>query len=558
MVVVNDRVGISVVRCQGSDTDGVPHRVLTVGVMCMVWLLLGWSAALATESAGQTDWSGGPDGTVVGPSWGRGFSASEGISWLAVPGQLTLSGEVLDTAVQYGISDSFFRPSSLDLADIDGDGDLDLVGAAFGAHQVRWWRNEGGSPPEWTPLTIETGFAAAASVRAADVDRDGSMDVVACAWTDGELVLLANDGQGVSWTRQSVATGLSECHWADVADLNGDGAPDLMAAAADPGMVAVWISDGGMPVAWTEQIIDDAFGGARSLVPADLDADGDQDLIGTALVDDDLSWWRNDGGEPLVWTRQILSDSLGGSHHADAWDMDLDGDLDIVAAGFGHPWLKLWRHNGEDPVGWTEEQIDGVIMTPLVVDAGDLDGDGDMDLVATSNNWNRVMWWENNGGPVETWEVFDVVRNFPNAWPVTTGDLDGDGRLEIVSGASAGSDVAWWRLADFVDQGVLESAVLEIAGNVVEITVGVDATIPVGTGVAVAFRIGSAPGEMGEWTPVEPGQPRTVLLRGPASLQYRVELSTVDPSVAPVVRSVDFAWSSELEVRAGGGGRVQP
>jgi hypothetical protein len=526
--------------------------------MCMVWLLLGWSAALATESAGQTDWSGGPDATVAGSVWGSGFSVSEGISWLAVPGQLTLSGEVLDTAVQHGISDSFSRPSSLDLADIDGDGDLDLVGAAFGAHQVWWWRNEGGSPPEWTPVTIETGFAAAASVRAADVDRDGSMDVVGCAWTDGELVFWANGGQGVSWTRQSVATGLSQCHWVDVADLNGDGAPDLTVAAADPGMVAVWISDGGMPVAWTEQIIDDAFGGARSLVPADLDADGDQDLIGTALVDDELSWWRNDGGEPLVWTRQILSDSLGGSHHADAWDMDLDGDLDIVAAGFGHPWLKLWRNDGGDPVGWVEEQIDGVIVTPLVVDAGDLDGDGDMDLVATSNNWNRVMWWENNGGPVETWEVSDVVRNFRNAWPVTTGDLDGDGRLEIVSGASGGSEVAWWRLADFVATGSLESAVLEIPDDVVELAAGIDATVPAGTEAILMVRIGAEPDEMGGWTPIEPGHPRTVLVRGPAFLQYRIELGTVDPRVAPVIRSVDFEWSPDLGVRRGGGGRVRP
>ncbi len=192
-------------------------------------------------------------------------------------------------------------------------------------------------------------FAAASSVRAADVDGDGMVDISGCAWTDGELVVWTNDGQGVSWTRQSVATGLSECHWIDVADLNGDGAADLMGAAADPGMVAVWLSDGGTPIAWTQQIIDGTYGGARSLVPADLDADGDVDLLGTALVDDNISWWRNDGGDPLVWTQEMLSDSLSGAHHADAWDMDLDGDLDIVAAGFGHPWLKLWRHDGGDP-----------------------------------------------------------------------------------------------------------------------------------------------------------------------------------------------------------------
>ncbi len=341
MVSLIGAVGSSV-RC----SQKTPGQEFLLKIFATALLSMTLPIMVAAETAGQSDWSDGPMGTTVSPSWDSGFGASDGISWLAIPGQMTLSGAVLETAVKHVISDSFVNPSSLDAADIDGDGDLDLVGAAFGGHEIRWWRNEGGSPPAWTPMTIETGFAAASTVRAADIDGDGTMDVAGCAWTDGELVVWANGGQGVSWTRQSVATGLSECHWVDVADLNGDGAADLLGAAADPGMVAVWISDGAMPIAWTRQTIDDAFAGARSLVPADLDADGDVDLLGTALVDDDISWWRNDGGEPIVWVREDLSGTFSGAHHADAWDMDLDGDLDIVGAGFGHPWLKLWRHDG--------------------------------------------------------------------------------------------------------------------------------------------------------------------------------------------------------------------
>lgn len=531
---------------------------MTLGFVFILLLAMATPIVVVAETAGQSDWSSGPKGMAVGPNWDSGFANSNGVSWLAVPGQLTLSGEVLETAAKHVISGDFIGPSSLDAADIDGDGDPDLVGAAFGGHQIRWWRNEGGSPPTWTPLIIETGFAAASSVRAADVDGDGTVDIAGCAWTDGELVVWYNDGQGVSWTRQSVATGLSGCHWVDVADLNGDGAADLLGAAADPGMVAVWLSDGGTPIAWTRQTIDDAFGGARSLVPADLDADGDFDLIGTALEDDEICWWRNDGGDPPVWTQEILSDSFGGAHHADAWDMDLDGDLDIVAAGFGHPWLKLWRHDGGDPIGWSEEQIDGVIMTPLVVDAGDLDGDGDMDVVATSNNWNRVMWWQNNGGPVETWSVSNLARDFPNAWPLVLADLDDDGRLDVVSGASAGTEVAWWRTTDFVATGILESTVLQIPGDVVELTANLDAAIPVHTEVVMAYRFGALPDELGAWVVIEPDQPLPVMTRGPTYFQYRVEINTGDPTVAPVIRNIGFEWSTELPVRHGSGGRRSP
>ena len=513
---------------------------------------------LGSGVATQTDWSHGPAEQEVAPVWDRSFKVSEGVSWLALPGQITLSGVVLDPPVKSVIAHNFVRPSSLDAADIDGDGDLDLVGAAIGGNQVRWWRNEGGQPPTWTSVIIEFGFAGASSVRAADVDGDGSVDVVGCAWADNEVAVWFNGGQGVSWTRQSVATEFTQCHWVDVADLDGDGDIDLLGAAADADTVAVWTNDGALPIAWTMHVIDAAYGGARSLVPADLDDDGDLDLLGTALDDDDVSWWRNDGGEPITWTRIIVSDSLAGAHHADAWDMDLDGDLDIVAAGFGHPWLKLWRNDGEDPIGWIEEDIGDAIVAPLVVDACDLDGDGDMDVAATSNNWDRVMWWKNNGGPPASWSAFNITTGFTNAWPLDTADIDGNGTLDIVSGASGAFEVAWWRMTDFVSSGVLESRVLTIPDHVIALECLLDAVVPPETDVAVAIRVGVFPDDLGAWVPIEPGRSHPVMVRRPVYLQYRMELTTMDATVAPIVREVSFEWTSELRSPRKPGGRVHP
>ncbi len=376
-------------------------------------LILGSISPTFAAIAIQTDWSGGVAGQQTVEAWERSFASSEGISWLAVPGQITLSGVPLETPEKHLVDDDFVRSSSLETVDLDGDGDLDLVGSAWVGNQIRWWRNEGGRPPVWTEMLIESGFAGASSVRAGDIDGDGTIDVAGCAWVDDEVVIWYNGGQGLSWTRQSVVTEFAQCHWVDLADLDGDGDLDLLGAAAEADTVAVWINDGGVPAAWTLQVIDDAFGGARSLVPADLDGDGDLDLLGTALEDDDLDWWRNDGGSPITWTRFVLTDSLKGSHHADAWDMDLDGDLDIVALGYGHPWLKLFWNDGGDPVSWREEDIGGVIVTPLVLGAGDLDGDGDMDVAATSDSWHRVLWWPNNGGPPGGWTASPVRAAIP-------------------------------------------------------------------------------------------------------------------------------------------------
>lgn len=513
---------------------------------------------LGSGMATQTDWSGGTGAQGVVPVWDRSFTASVGISWLAIPGQITLSGVVLDPPSKHTITNGFIRPSSLDAADLDGDGDLDLVGAAIGGNQVRWWRNEGGQPPVWTEMLIESGYSGASSVRAGDIDGDGSIDVVGCAWVENEVAVWYNGGQGVSWTRQSVASEFAQCHWVDLADLDDDGNLDLLGAAADADTVAVWINDGAVPVAWTMQPIDTSYGGARSLVPTDLDGDGDIDLLGTALEDDDISWWRNDGGVPISWTRMIVTDDLAGAHHADAWDMDLDGDLDIVAAGFGYPWLKLWRNDGGDPIGWIEEDIGDAILAPLVLGAGDLDGDGDMDVAATSNNWHRVMWWQNNGGPPESWPAFNITTGFTNAWPLATADLDGNGTLDVVSGASGGLEVAWWRMTDFVVSGVLESRILGIPDNVTALECFLDADKPSGTDVSVEVRIGAAPDDLGDWVSIEVGSPHSVMARGPIYFQYRVVLTTSDVSVAPVVREIAFQWTSELRSPRNPGGRVHP
>jgi len=521
-------------------------------------MVLAMVSVVTADVANQSDWSGGEVDTGTVSAWDGTFAEAEGISWLAVPGQITLSGVDLETATTHVIDDSMVASSSLDPVDMDGDGDLDLVGAAFDGSRIRWWRNEGGRPPMWTAVDIESAFAGGSSVRAGDIDGDGTMDVVGCAWVENEVVIWFNRGQGLSWTRQSVTTDFAQCHWVDLADLDGDGDLDLLGAAAEADTVAVWINDGGVPVELTMHIIDDSFDGARSLVPADLDGDGDFDLLGTALEDDDLSWWRNDGGEPIAWTRQIVTDDLAGSHHADAWDMDLDGDLDVLALGYGYPWLKVFWNDGGDPLIWRDEDIGDAVVTPLVLGAGDLDGDGDMDVAASSDAWNRVIRWENNGGPPADWSSASVVTQFPGPWPLAVADLDGNGALDVVAGAGGGNEVAWWRLTDFVAAGSITSRVLSIPGDVVALECDIDATAPPETGFSVAIRYGASPDDLGDWVSLEPGRRLTVMERSPVYLQYRVELGTTDSTVAPTVRAIEFRWTGDLPTRESPGRRITP
>ena len=79
--------------------------------------------------------------------------------------------------------------------------------------------------------------------------------------------------------------------------------------------------------------------------------------------------------------------------------------------------------------------------------AKDLDGDGDVDVVATS--WRapgRIAWFENQGDPKGCWTMHSLKDNWRSANMVIITDLNGDGRPDIAAGAERGSnEVRWWR-----------------------------------------------------------------------------------------------------------------
>jgi hypothetical protein len=75
-----------------------------------------------------------------------------------------------------------------------------------------------------------------------------------------------------------------------------DGGADVIGAAENDDDVTWWENDGGVPPAWTEQAVADGpFDGARSVYAADVDSDGDLDVLGAALYDNgvDFAWWEN-------------------------------------------------------------------------------------------------------------------------------------------------------------------------------------------------------------------------------------------------------------------------
>jgi hypothetical protein len=343
------------------------------------------------------------------------------------------------------IDDSFDYAFGVYAFDLDKDGDCDVLGAAEEGDFIAWWRNEGGNPINWTKFIIDDDFDGATSVFAVDIDGDLDVDVVGSAWHDNEIALWRNEGgDPPNWIKFTIRSGFDFAHEVYCHDLDLDGDLDILGASTDDNQIAWWRNDGGNPISWTEQIISNNFLGAKSARVADIDNDGLLDIIGTAILDDKIIWWRNLGGEPLVWEENIIVDGFDGAHRVESCDMDLDGDIDIVGAAYWDGEISWWSNDGGTPVTWKKQVIASNFKGACIGLPVDIDEDGDFDVVGTAQQANDVALFRNDGGNPFVWTKIIIDPLFWGAWPGFVSDIDGDDDVDILVGASFGDKLAWW------------------------------------------------------------------------------------------------------------------
>ena len=72
-------------------------------------------------------------------------------------------------------------------ADMDGDGDMDIVSASYSDDTIAWYENNGAADPSWSAANIATSADGATSVFVADMDNDGDMDIVSASFDDDAI-----------------------------------------------------------------------------------------------------------------------------------------------------------------------------------------------------------------------------------------------------------------------------------------------------------------------------------------------------------------------------------
>lgn len=292
------------------------------------------------------------------------------------------------------VDHAFTGARGIALADVDRDDHLDICATGFGA-EVVWWRNGGVPPLTWEKQVITSDFAGGHRLAIVDFEGDGDSDLVGAGAVCDDVRLWINSGDALpTWTEVLIAESFDGAVDVHAADIDADGRIDVAAVAYDGDELAWWRALGGSPPTWEEQSIATGFDGAHCVCIADIDDDGDGDVVAVAYFEHDVIFYRNDGGSPVLWTRIAIDTGYAWVSDVRVADLDGDGDRDVLASGYDAGRLTWWENGDGSGTQWVEHLIVDSYAGAWPIVPHDMDGDGDLDILSCASWGVSIDWFE--------------------------------------------------------------------------------------------------------------------------------------------------------------------
>ena len=404
--------------------EGRPNRTASSVALCAVVCL---AAAPAECESGGSGQPAAPDTTTVAPPQ-------------------TLYSDVTGTNLPTGLLNGLSMDAGV--ADLDGDGDLDIVIANEFRPNILLL-NDGAGRFSDGSSRLPAANRDSEDVGIADFDGDGDLDIVVVSEDDRTNELYFNDGTGRFTDEGARLPVEGTTNGVVVADVNGDGFPDFL--FANNGQDAVIINDGAGNFAdETAERLPRSADVTQDLELGDVDGDGDLDLI--VANEGANALYINDGtGRFSDESAARIPQRDGGeeTREADFGDVDGDGDLDLLFANVSafvagaDPRNRLLINNGNGFFAdETSSRLSAASVSSFDGDFADIDGDGDLDIVTANADVDlsvgriadsRSRAYLNDGNGVFT----DASEEVFGAGATGTGldlefaDFDGDGRPDF-------------------------------------------------------------------------------------------------------------------------------
>lgn len=308
----------------------------------------------------------------------------------------------------------------------------------------------------WTKHTITEGGHCNTAL-AIPINHDQRLDVIA-SFAGKVSLFLAPD-----WEQEIVLHRFAQpgagCIHSTSLDVDGDGDMDWAGSLA--GDHPFWLENPGWPTAamgaWAARPMDEAITGVHCLLSADLDQDGQMEVIINNFepakgIANSIAWLKIPK-EPRTarhWERHVFApaNAPGGNHYMGLADIDGDGWMEIGVGAKGQPfahgnWFAYWQHPGQGlrtqpDQSWTKQMIAEDQIGATAVIGLDANQDGKTDWVAARGHGKGIVWFEN-----PTWQSHPIDETILSPHSLTTADYNQDGLPDL---ASCGYTSQWVRL----------------------------------------------------------------------------------------------------------------
>ena len=368
-----------------------------------------------------------------------------GHPWLRAKGQKNKvyindgKGKFVDASKSWGLGRSEVSNDLL-LIDLDGDGDLDLLeanGDMTQGAQNRVYLNQGktqGFRELYGAIPQESSFSTTLAV--ADLDSDGKLDLYVGNFRSPDRILLGN-GRG-AFTKPAKPLIIEDGYATmsvKIADLDADGNLDIICGNRGEGIrLILGLGKGEFLETSTGRLFPSRKPGIRASALADLNGDGHVDrveaVIGYPSAQNGL-WFGNGQGSFENRTASHFPKDSDSSFDVALGDIDGDGDIDIAFANYGQNTLYLNDGTGRfQDITFTNLPRDNANSTALAF--ADIDGDKDLDLLIANVNAPNLLLLNNGKGKFTRAQTTAFPKDTDETRDLKLADLDGDGDLDLI------------------------------------------------------------------------------------------------------------------------------